>query len=152
MPEDINALKQKLKRLELEEKLKKLGGSHSHKTKVIQSSSNEDKVKREIAELESKKAESLKRADSSYKGKGFLGRIGVGLGAGLEQIKINKQINEKRGYIQRENQIKNLQQVNRLQEIQIEANKKKAELRKARQLNTEQIQSFKGISQKDIFG
>lgn len=155
MAENLSDLKKQVKRLELEEKLKKLGKSEKkeHKVKSIPSENHSETVKKEINELYEQK----KRLNQSEKPKGFLGKLAFNIGNVAGQASLNKKINEKQKYLNTETRIRNLNQTLRLQKLQVEANRNQAEINQLRKraevkVDTEIHSTIKPISEKDIFG
>lgn len=149
MPTELETMKNRVKRLELEEKLKKLGGNVEHHSEKHENKKHNEHlenqsahVKHELEELEKKKSEIHKNMKEAKQGKGFIERQAINV-KGLSQLAgINKQINDRKGFLNRESQIRNLKQINVVQSLQIEANKKRKELndvRKSANLKFEDI-------------
>lgn len=100
-------------------------------------------VKKEIEDLQNRRGQIDEKAKKMKEGKGFLGRLGVGVKAGLAKLNYNREINSRRNFLRQGTQLK---QVRR----QTELEKAKSELAKAREKN--KSVNFNSIKVDDIFG
>jgi hypothetical protein len=121
---------------------------HKHHAPRQPTENYEKRMKEEIGEL-------LKKKQEMPKQKGFFGGLKNVVRAGS----INAEINRRKGYLSREQQMKNINQITKLTGSQIELKKKQEELKKLRGIDNIAFDSLgqlgstkKVISEKDIFG
>jgi len=144
---DVQTLKDQVEKLKLQQQLKKLGGGKGKKksSKAPRVLSTDNATRHEISELQEKRAGIDKKAEEMKKGKGFFGKLGVGIAAGIAKAKYNQQINQRSGFV---NQGRQIQQVKR----QTELEKAKAELAKAREQNPQnKPRDFNRVNVEDLF-
>ena len=129
--EDLKALQDKVKELELRAKIKKLGGSTEKviKKEVHHQKSEETKMNEELKRLESQRDAINRRGQEAAKGKSLLGRAWVGFKSHNQQYAIQSQIGEIKGISNAKRQsilyaerARALEQRNKLRDIQKKSN------------------------------
>jgi len=99
--------------------------------------------KSDIEKLQEKRNAIDEKAKTMKEGKGFFGKLGVNLRAGMAKVNYNRAINERKSFIKAGRQI---QHARRLTELE----KAKGELNREREKNKKQT-NFNKINMDDIF-
>jgi hypothetical protein len=107
-----------------------------------------DSQKSELEELSKRKQKILKGYAKEQKGKGFFGRLGVGVKAAAATAGINKQMNMRRQFMGNEQKIKQLNQQVKI----VEAQAKLKKLKGNTDLDISGLSPVKPIKSDDIFG
>lgn len=160
----IKELEAQIKKKKLESQLEKLGGTSAkkieRKVKTEMTDRYPELVRKEITELERKKTEHALKTEAARNGKGLFQRFTLTAKDAAYQLSTNRGLNQKKNYLKARDQIKYLEERNKVTNLQIEENKRAAALKEARKANeikldTNFLSSPKGhksITHKDIFG